>query len=158
MTVDRADAERSLRLVGAPTASVIDDEAPRLVNRLMRELPGALACGFIDLRTGDWIALESVGRHPEDFLGYLAAHARELFEGDAVHTVKTVLKEAGRGASAAGDFEEIVMRSAATVHVFVRWDRDPQLVVAVVTRRETRLGLILGSMRTVLGKDVAAGL
>lgn len=142
----------------AGTGATAQVDFKRIVSRAMASVPGIIACGVVDLDQGDWVALESIGRHPEDFLAYLAMQAREMFEGDAVHTIQAVLKSASRDPGAGRRIDEVVMRSGGVVHLLVRWEADPNRILAVVATRGTRLGLILSSLRATLGVPIAPGL
>ncbi len=130
--------------------SMDQEKADLLVSRLKTEIPGLVAAGIVDLDTGEWIALETTGRHPVEFLSYLAATTKAYFEGDAVRTIKSVLDEASRGDLPVREIEEIIIRSTHCLHLLERLEREPRSALAVITTREPKLGLIRTALNRVL--------
>ncbi len=124
--------------------------ADHLLSQLRTEVPGLVAAGLVDLDSGEWIVVETTDRFPEEFLSYLAATAKAYFEGDAVRTIKTVLDESSPGETHVREIEEIMIRSTNHLYFLERLEEKPRWVLAVVTTREPKLGLI----RTALTKSV----
>jgi len=130
--------------------STAGDEWKQLVSKVNVALPGLVACGVVDLDSGDWLELETGGSHPVDFLAYLAKACQSYFEGDNVKTIRAVLDGASPDRVVERQMNEIIMRSTNTLHVMVRLEKDPRRVLAVVTSADLKLGLILSTVRSVL--------
>ncbi len=124
----------------------------RLVKEAFAQIPGVVGVGFVDLAQGEFVALETIGPHPQDFLAYLAAATKTYFEGDSVRTIQAVLEEAS-GEHADRKIEEVIVRSARFIHVFQRLARDPRLVLSVVAERNTKIGLVQAVIRRLLAGE-----
>ena len=124
------------------------------LSRFKLEIPGLVAAGFIDLDSGDWIALESTGPHPKEFLSYLAATTQAYFEGDAVRTIKTVLDEATDSPHPPREIEEIIIRSSGHFHFLQRLEDEPRVALGIVTTREPKLGLVRAVVKQVLEEPI----
>lgn len=115
----------------------------------METISGIVAAALVDLRTGSFLDLDSTGRHPKEFVAYLATTTASYFEGDAVRTIATVLDEAAPKKKVERQIDEIIMRSSGFLHVMVRLENDPATVFAVVTSRGAKLGLVLTAVRAI---------
>ena len=92
------------------------------VGQAMATISGVVAAALVDLRTGEFLDLDSTGGHPKEFVAYLATTTASYFEGDAVRTIATVLDEATPEQRVERRIDEIIMRSSGFLHVMVRLD------------------------------------
>ncbi len=131
----------------APTIGTSSPAIDHLIAEVLREIPGTVACGLVDLGKGNFIALETSGNHPKEFLSFLATTTQAFFEGDNVRTIKAVLDEASPTELSERRIDEITFRSSRLLHVMVRVAADPSVVAAVVTSRKAKLGFVLNATR-----------
>ena len=127
----------------APILENPSSEVVRAIAELLREIPGSIACGLVDLESGRFIALETSGNHPTEFLSFLATTTQAFFEGDSVRTIRTVLDEASPTELSDRRIDEITFKSSRLLHVMVRLKNDPSIVAVVVTSKEAKLGFAL---------------
>lgn len=123
-----------------------------IVSETFKQIPGVVGAGFVDLRRGDFVELETIGSHPRDFLAYLAAATKTYFEGDSVKTIQAVLHEASNERSDR-KIEEVIVRSSRFIHIFQRLTQRPDLVLAVVAQRDTKVGLAQAVIRRLVSPD-----
>ncbi len=130
----------------APKLEGSSSESAHLIAEFLREIPGSVACGLVDLESGSFLAIETSGNHPTEFLSFVATTTQAFFEGDSVRTIKTVLDEASPTDLSERRIDEITFRSSRLLHVMVRLASDPQIVAVVVTSKKAKLGLVLTAM------------
>lgn len=120
-----------------------------IVVNLLKDVPKAMAAGVVDMGTGMLLAVKTVDSHPQAVLDMVAAATKDLFEGDTVVSIENTFRQV-RGDSFQGHyFREIIVSSRNLLHVFARLDSHESIVLCVVARIDTNLGLAVMKTREI---------
>ncbi len=112
-----------------------------------RDVPEYLASGVVDMSTGMLLDADTVDDHPRDILEMLAAATADLFQGRTVTQIEQMWREQ-RGMPDEGHyFQEILIYSNNLVHLFMRSATNPELVAALVCRRNVNIGMLFAQAR-----------
>ncbi|MCO1658661.1 hypothetical protein [Pseudonocardia humida] len=113
-----------------------------------RDVPEYLASGVVDLTTGMLLDADTIDDHPRDILDMLAAATADLFEGRTITQIEQMWREQ-RGSLEDGGhyFQEILIYSNNLVHLFIRSPSNPEIVAAVVCRRNVNIGMFFATAR-----------
>ena len=116
-----------------------------------RDVPEYLAAGVVDLSTGMLLDADTLDDHPRDILDMLAAACADMFQGRTVTQVEQMWREQ-RGIVDEGGhyFQEILIYSSNLVHLFMRSPSNPELVAAVVCRRNVNIGMLFAQARQAM--------
>lgn len=120
-----------------------------LVSKAMKDVPKAVASGVVDMASGMLLAVKSVDSHPQEVLDLVAGATRELYEGDLVTQIENLFKQVRGVTSSEHYFREIVIISKNLCHFFSRLEKSPEVVMCVVARADTNLGLALSKVRSM---------
>jgi len=117
----------------------------------VKNVPEAVAAGFIDLSSGMLLGVKTVDSHPAEVIDVLAAATADLFQGTSVITIENMFKKI-RGAKQDDHhyFQEIIINSDNLVHVFIRGKKNEDHVLCMVCRASTNLGMALTKTRTAV--------
>jgi len=121
--------------------------AENLVGTALSNVPKAVAAGVVDMGTGMLLAVKTVESHPQGVIDMLAAATKDLFEGDMVVNIENTFKKARGETSNEHYFREVIVTSRNLIHVFARLPSNQAVVLAVVTRLDANLGLVLNKVR-----------
>jgi hypothetical protein len=104
-----------------------------------RDVPEYLASGVAD----------TVDDHPRDILDMLAAACADMFEGRTVTQIEQMWREQRGmvGEDSGHYFQEILIYSSNLVHLFLRSPANPEIVAAVVCRRNVNIGMLFAQAR-----------
>jgi hypothetical protein len=120
-----------------------------ILTKTMSDVPKAVAGGVVDMSTGMLLGVKTVDEHPSEVLDLVSAATKDLFEGDNVTAIEDAFKAARGVKSDERYFKEIVVMSTNLVHVFARLKSMQSIVLVVVCRGDTNIGLALMKMRAI---------
>lgn len=121
--------------------------------KTMKEVPKAIAAGVVDMSTGMLLGVKTIDSHPQEVLDLVAAATKDMFEGDNVTMIENTFKRARGVTTSERYFREIIVTSTNLLHIFARLKSMQSIVVVVICREDTNLGLALMKMRAVCGSD-----
>ncbi|GAB3133418.1 hypothetical protein [Amycolatopsis sp. NPDC004378] len=125
----------------------MSDQMNIMVKRLRQEVSDCLAAGVVDLATGMLLAVDTTDAHPPEVLDLLAGATLDLFQGRTVVMIEDVFKERRGVASSEHYFQEILVNSANLTHLFIRNNRDEDVVAVVVCPRSVNIGMLFAGAR-----------
>ncbi len=127
------------------------------ISKVISSVPECVAAGVVDMSTGMLLGVKTVDSHPQEVLDLVAAATGDLFQGDNVTTIEKMFKR-GRGVPDDGHhyFREIIVFSDNLLHIFQRGNRNQNLVLVSVCRKNANLGMALVKARGMLGDVEAA--
>ncbi|MFR9801208.1 hypothetical protein ACL02T_02770 [Pseudonocardia sp. RS010] len=117
------------------------------------EVPEYLASAVVDLSTGMLLDADTVDDHPREILDILAAATADLFRGRTVTQIESLWHERRLALGVEAEvhwFQEILTHSDTLAHLFLRSRSSPEIVAAVVCRREVNLGMLFAQARHVM--------
>jgi hypothetical protein len=123
--------------------------ADSMVSEALATVPKAVAAGIVDMGTGMLLAVKTTDSHPQDVLDMLAAATKDLFEGDTVMSIEDTFKKIRSDSTPSHYFKEIIVNSENLIHIFARVKSDPSIILAVVTRIDANLGMVMTKARHV---------
>ncbi|EDM76633.1 hypothetical protein PPSIR1_18227 [Plesiocystis pacifica SIR-1] len=124
-----------------------------ILTKTMNEVPKAVAAGVVDMSTGMLLGVKTVDSHPQEVLDLVSATTKDLFEGDNVTMIEDIFKRSRGVQSNERYFKEIIVMSTNLVHLFARLASLPSVVVVVVCRNDTNLGLALMKVRATTSTE-----
>lgn len=124
-----------------------------ILTKSMKEIPKAIAAGVVDMSTGMLLGVKTVDSHPQEVLDLVAAATKDLFEGDNVTAIEDTFKRARGVQTSERYFKEIIVVSTNLVHVFARLKSMQSMIVVVVCRADTNLGLALMKARGICSSE-----
>ena len=124
-----------------------------ILAKTMKDVPKAVAAGVVDMSTGMLLGVKTIDSHPQEVLDLVSAATKDLFEGDNVTTIENTFKRVRGVETNERYFKEIIVNSTNLVHVFARLRSMQSVVVVVVCRADTNLGLALMKMRAITNSD-----
>jgi hypothetical protein len=109
--------------------------------RVVRAVEGGVACGVIDLDSGNLLGIFNSRDYSEEQNELVAEAAVDLFRGPNVRRIEAMVREQ-RGDHENGEhyFEEIQLTSKHNLH-FAKTLKAGRAVIMLVTRRNTSLGM-----------------
>lgn len=120
-----------------------------VVQSLLTNVPKSIAAGVVDMDTGMLLAVKTVDSHPQAVLDMVAAATKDLYEGDTVLGIEEIFRKS-RGDSYQGRyFQEIIVTSKNLLHIFARLQAHESIVLVVVARIDTNLGLAVMKTRQI---------
>lgn len=124
-----------------------------ILMKAMKEVPKAVAAGVVDMSTGMLLGVKTVDSHPQEVLDLVSAATKDLFEGDNVTNIEDAFKRMRGVQTTERYFKEIIVLSTNLVHVFSRLKSMQSIVVVVICRADTNLGLALMKTRGICTTD-----
>lgn len=122
-----------------------------VLQRSLREVPGCLAAGCVDMRTGMLLAVETTESHPREVLDLVVVAAADLFQGASVSTIERLFKRRrGRKDDGPHACQEMLLFSDSLTHVFLRCRKSADHVVVFVCGKGADVGLVLTRARLSL--------
>lgn len=117
----------------------------------VRNVPEAVAAGYIDVDSGMLLGVKTVDSHPNEVIDILAAATADLFQGPNVTLIENMFKKM-RGAEDSDKhyFQEIIVNSDNLVHVFLRSKSNQAYILCVVCRVTVNLGMALTKTRQAM--------
>ena len=114
----------------------------------VKNVPEALAAGFVDIDSGMLLAVKTVDSHPSEVMDLLAAATGDLFQGPNVTSIENIFKKM-RGTEHDNNhyFQEVIVNSENLVHVFLRSKANQSYVLTIVCRKSVNLGMALTRAR-----------
>jgi hypothetical protein len=114
----------------------------------VKNVPEALAAGFIDIDSGMLLAVKTVDSHPMEVVDLLAAATGDLFQGPNVTMIEDLFKKMrGHEHDKKHYFQEVIVNSDNLVHVFLRSKANQSYVLCVVCRISVNMGMALARAR-----------
>lgn len=114
----------------------------------VKNVPEALAAGFVDIDSGMLLAVKTVDSHPSEVMDLLAAATGDLFQGPNVVSIENIFKKMrGTEHDKKHYFQEVIVNSDNLVHVFLRSKANQSYVLTVVCRKSVNLGMALTRAR-----------
>ncbi|NIR29191.1 MAG: hypothetical protein GWN84_07720 [Gammaproteobacteria bacterium] len=123
--------------------------ADTIVGKALDNVPKAVASGVVDMGTGMLLAIKTTESHPQAVVDMVSAATKELFEGDMVVAIEDAFKKARGEDSNEHYFREILVSSKNLIHYFGRLSSSENCVVAVVTRVDANLGMVVAKAREI---------
>lgn len=134
-------------------SSVINGElwmsVENAIRDAMSEVPKAVAAGLVDMASGMMLSIKTVDSHPQQVLDILAPATKEIFEGEMVLAIENMFKKARGVDSDERYFQEFLVSSTHLWHYFGRIKSNNNVVLAVVTRGDANLGMLVMKARQV---------
>lgn len=124
-----------------------------IMMKTMKEVPKAVAAGVVDMSTGMLLGVKTVDSHPQEVLDLVAAATKDLFEGDNVTSIEDAFKRMRGVTTDERYFKEIMVMSTNLLHIFARLESMQSMVVVVVCRADTNLGLGLMKVRSIVAVE-----
>ncbi len=124
-----------------------------ILMKSMKEVPKAVAAGVVDMSTGMLLGVKTVDSHPQEVLDLVAAATKDLFEGDNVTTIEDTFKRMRGVSTSERYFKEVIVMSTNLVHVFARLKSMQSVILVVVCREDTNLGLALMKTRSICSAE-----
>lgn len=124
-----------------------------ILTKTMREVPKVVAVGIVDMSTGMLLGVKTVDSHPQEILDLVAAATKDLFEGDNVTMIENTFKRMRGVTSDERYFKEIIVTSTNLLHIFARIKSMQSMILTVVCRAETSLGLALMKTRAICQEE-----
>ncbi|MBE1501169.1 hypothetical protein H4696_008269 [Amycolatopsis lexingtonensis] len=128
----------------------MSDQMTVLVKRMRQEVPDCLASGVVDLATGMLLSVETTDAHPPEVLDLLAGATLDLFQGRTVVMIEDIFKERRGIAGNEHYFQEVLVNSANLTHLFLRDNRNADVVAVVVCPRSANIGMLIAGARRVV--------
>lgn len=120
----------------------------RALQDAVKNVPEALAAGFIDINSGMLLAVKTVDSHPMEVIDVLAAATGDLFQGPNVTMIEEMFKKMrGHEHDTKHYFQEIIVNSDNLVHVFLRSKQNQAYVLCIVCRISVNMGMALARAR-----------
>ncbi|MCK5903138.1 MAG: hypothetical protein KAG28_08300 [Cocleimonas sp.] len=114
----------------------------------VKNVPEALAAGFVDIESGMLLAVKTVDSHSPEVMDLLAAATGDLFQGPNVVSIENIFKKMrGTEHDKRHYFQEVIVNSDNLVHVFLRSKANQAYVLTVVCRISVNLGMALTRAR-----------
>ena len=122
------------------------------LQRLTAAIPDCLASGYLDTESGHLLGVSATDSRLLPGLGILGGAATDLLQTATVSLIETLFTTA-RGADAGGTahFQEVVVLSGDSLHIFLRTRRRPNRVACFLCRKGANIGLVLAKARLGLG-------
>jgi hypothetical protein len=131
-------------------------EVGALVRACRRDISDCIAAGAVDLSSGMMLSSDTLDDHSSDAIELLAAATVELLQGRAVRLVEQ-MRKGQRGVTDDGHyFQEIVVNSTNSVHLFLRSTGYPDIAVGIVCTTDVKVGLLFAQARRIV-RDFDAG-
>lgn len=131
----------------------MSEQVEALVKQLRKEVPDCVASGVVDMATGMLLTYETTDSHPTEVLDLLAGATLDLFQGRTVTMIENVFKERRGVSSSEHYFQEILVNSSNLTHLFVRNNRNDDVVAVVVCPKSVNIGMLFAATRRVI-KDM----
>jgi hypothetical protein len=123
-------------------------ELDQALQSAVKNVPEALAAGFIDIESGMLLAVKTVDSHPMEVVDLLAAATGDLFQGPNVTMIEDLFKKMrGHEHDKKHYFQEVIVNSDNLVHVFLRSKVNQSYVLCVVCRISVNMGMALARAR-----------
>ena len=127
-----------------------------LVGSCRQDVSDCVAAGAVDLSSGTMLSSDTLDDHSSDAVELLAAATVELFQGRAVRLVEQMRNRQRSTLDEGHHFQEILVNSTNSVHLFIRSQRYPDIAVGIVCTRDVKVGLLFAQARRIV-RDFDAG-
>ena len=127
------------------------------LQRLTAAIPDCLASGYLDTESGHLLGVSATDSRLSPGLGILGGAATDLLQTATVSLIETLFTTS-RSAEAgnAAHFQEVVVLSGDSLHIFLRTRRRPNRVACFLCRKGANIGLVLAKARLCLDVMAAA--
>lgn len=121
----------------------------KALNNAIKNVPEAVAAGYVDLSTGMLLAAKTVDSHPDEVLEVVAAATADMFQGTNVALIEGMFKKA-RGVEMDDHhyFQEMIVNSDNLIHIFLRGKANENHVLVFVCRKSANLGMVMTKARS----------
>jgi Domain of unknown function (DUF4388) len=109
-------------------------------DRVVRLVPGGVACALVELQSGILLGLASSGDLDDTQKQLLAGATVDLFRGPNVARMEGVVQQRGDAEPAEHSFEELQLTSKENLY-FAKTLKGGRGVILLVTKRSTSLGM-----------------
>jgi hypothetical protein len=118
----------------------------------MSQVPECLAAGCVDMAAGVLLSVKTVDSHPQEILDMASAATTDLFQGPNVTAIEDMFKKTRgvQGADGHPYFQEIVVFSDNTLHMFLRSKKNVNHVLVFVCRKSANVGMVIAKSRGLL--------
>jgi hypothetical protein len=131
--------------------SMMSEKLNQALAIAMSSIPECLAAAYVDLTSGLLMAVNTVESLPTEVMDMLAAASSDLFAGKSVVTIENMFKKTrGQAMNSHHFFQEVIVNSDHTIHVFLRGKRHPEHIACFVCNKSVNLGMALATSRAVL--------
>lgn len=129
----------------------------RAIANVQSAVPECVAVGLVEMKTGMLLGVKTVDSHPQEVLDLVAAATGDLFQGDNVVAIEKMFKKS-RGVREDDHhyFREIIIFSDNLLHIFQRCNKNADMVLVTVCRKNANLGMALVKARSKLEEIDAA--
>ncbi|AHH93572.1 hypothetical protein GCM10010174_30840 [Kutzneria viridogrisea] len=128
----------------------MSERVAAIVKSLRKEVPDCLASGVVDMSTGMLLTYDTTDSHPSEVLDLLAGATLDLFQGRTVTMIEDIFKERRGISSAEHYFQEILVNSSNLTHLFIRNNRNEDVVAVVVCPKSVNIGMLFAATRRVI--------
>jgi hypothetical protein len=132
-------------------AITVTNALDRTLQSAMSQIPDCLAAGYVDMAAGLLLSVKAVDSHPQEVLDLASAATADLFQGPNVTVIENMFRKS-RGLEADGPhyFQEIVVFSDNTLHMFLRCRKNVDHVLLFVCRKSANVGMVIAKSRMVM--------
>ena len=123
----------------------------KAIQRVIAEIPDCVAAGYVELSTGELMAVKTIDSHPFQVLELVAVASAELLQGATVTAMEKLFRKT-RGVKDDGQHysQEMLVFSDALIHVFVRGRNNQNHVACFVCRKSANVGMVLTKSRMAM--------
>ena len=114
-----------------------------------QDIPEYVGSGVIDLTTGMLLGSDTLDEQPREILDMMGAAVADLFGGRTVNQIESMWQQYYGNGTGHQSMQEVLIRSAGLVLLFLRSPRD-DIIVAVACRRDVNIGMLLAQARHVM--------
>lgn len=120
-----------------------------ILEKTMKEVPGCVATGVVDMSSGMLLGVKTVDDHPNEVLDLVAGATKEMLEGPNVIAIENFFKARGGIESNERLIGEVMFTTPRTLHIFERLKTNQTIIFLAVCRADTNFGLALNKMRAI---------
>ncbi|MGE4480679.1 hypothetical protein [Acidocella sp.] len=127
-------------------SSALDEALAKTISTI----PECIAAGYVDVSSGFLLGIKTVDSHPREVIDLVAAATADMFQGGNVGAVEALWKRARGVESNRHYFQEFIVNSDNTIHVFLRGKKYADYVAVFVCRISANIGLVLTKSRMAM--------
>lgn len=120
------------------------------LEKAIAAIPECMAAGYVDLSTGMLLGLRTTDSQPAEIIELLAAATTDLFQGSNVVTIENLYRRARGLPRAQPYFQELIVNSEHTVHLFLRARSNVEQVACFVCRRTDHVDTAMAEARACM--------
>jgi hypothetical protein len=114
----------------------------------MQSIPECVAAAYIDMSTGLMLADMAVGNYDRSYFEFVAAKTADIFQGPAIVDIENVWKKhRNHPLDDRHFFQEMLIVSDNSLHMFIRCKRNTDHAVVFITRKTANIGMAIAKSR-----------